>query len=283
MPNLEKGLRRARASVRPPVGNLATAPAYEVATPDSALPFDLARLRYVEPDKDWLEQNRVVVDEISAASASYKMLRTRVLQRMRPNGWRTLAVTSAGPGEGKTLTAVNLAVQLARHAGTSVVLVDLDLRNPSIHHRLGIEPRYGLLDHLHDNVPLERIGVRLGMDGLGVILNDEPTPDSSELLTSAKVATLVDTLKAGDDRIVIFDMPPMLAADDFLAFAPLVDAVLLVVAEGKTTRANLGALQELLQNVNVIGTVLNASAEKTAPYSYYYGHGREGRQTSRAT
>jgi protein-tyrosine kinase len=276
MPNLDKGLRRARAAVRAPV-SAATAPVLEVATPASAPPFDLAQLRYVEPDREWLEQNRVVVDEISAASASYKMLRTRVLQRMRPNGWRTLVVTSAGPGEGKSLTAINLSIQLARHARTSVVLVDLDLRNPSLHHRLGIEPRYGLLDHFHDDVPLERIGLRLGLDGLGVILNDEPTPDSSELLSSAKAAALVDTLKGGDDRIVIFDMPPMLAADDVLAFAPLVDGVLLVVAEGKTTRANLSALQELLQNVNVIGTVLNASAEETAPYSYYYGQSREAR------
>jgi protein-tyrosine kinase len=277
MANLDKGLRRARAAVRAPVGRTAGAPALEVASPGSAPFFDLAQLRHVEPDRQWLEQNRVVVDEISAASASYKMLRTRVLQRMRPNGWRTLVVTSAGPGEGKSLTALNLSIQLARHARASVVLVDLDLRNPSLHHRLGIEPRYGLLDHFHDDVPLERIGLRLGLDGLGVILNDEPTPDSSELLSSPKAAALVETLKGGDDRIVVFDMPPMLAADDVLAFAPLVDGVLLVVAEGKTTRANLGALQELLQNVNVIGTVLNASAEKTAPYSYYYGQSREGR------
>jgi protein-tyrosine kinase len=277
MPNLDKGLRRARAAVRAPVSRTAAAQSLEVASPASAPAFDLAQLRYVEPDRDWLEQNRVVVDEISAASASYKMLRTRVLQRMRPNGWRTLAVTSAGPGEGKSLTAINLAIQLARHARASVVLVDLDLRNPSLHHRLGIEPRHGVLDYLHDDVPLERIGLRLGLDGLGVILNDEPTPDSSELLSSSKAAALVDTLKGGDDRIVIFDMPPMLAADDVLAFAPLVDGVLLVVSEGKTTRANLGALQELLQNVNVIGTVLNASAEETAPYSYYYGKGGDAR------
>lgn len=278
MANLDKGLRRARAAVRPHATNrTAAAPVIEVATPTTPPAFDLTHCRYVEPDREWLEQNRIVVDEISAASASYKMLRTRVLQRMRPNAWRTLAVTSAGPGEGKSLTSINLAIQLARHARTSVVLVDLDLRNPSLHHRLGIEPRYGLLDHLHDDVPLERIGLRLGLDGLGVILNDEPTPDSSELLSSSKAAALVETLKNGDDRIVIFDMPPMLAADDVLAFAPLVDGVLLVVAEGKTTRANLGALQELLQNVNVIGTVLNGSAEKTAPYSYYYGQSRDAR------
>lgn len=280
MPNLEKGLRRARAAMRMPAPGRAAAAALELATPGSAAlgapGFDLARLRAVVPDPGWLEQQRIVVDEISPASASYKMLRTRVLQRMRPNGWRTLAVTSAGPGEGKSLTSINLAIQLARQSATSVVLVDLDLRNPSIHDRLGIEPRYGVLDHLHDDVPLERVGMRLGDEGLAVILNDQPTPDSSELLSSPKAAALVETLKTGDDRIVIFDMPPMLAADDVLAFAPLVDGVLLVVAEGKTTRANLTALQELLHNVNVIGTVLNASVEKTAPYSYYYGHGRGG-------
>lgn len=284
MSNLEKGLKRARAALHS-VGaelaaapatapTLAAAPALEPAGPPASIvPFDVRALQSVEPDLELIEQHRIVLDELSVASASYKVLRTRVLQRMRRNGWRTLAVTGTCPGEGKSITAINLAIHLAWHVTTSVVLVDMDLRNPSIHRYLGIDPRRGLLDHLNGDVALERVGVRpLGIDRLGVIMNDQPISNSSELLASPEVAALVEELKTGEDRIVVFDLPPALAGDDMLAFAPLVDAVLVVIAEGRTVRTNLAALHELLQNVNLLGTVLNRSSEDVAPY--YYGRSR---------
>lgn len=286
MSNLEKGLKRARAALHSVSAELAAAPALGTApalAPAPAIdpagsladivPFDVRALQSVEPDLDLIEQNRIVIDETSPASASYKVLRTRVLQRMRRNGWRTLAVTGTCPGEGKSITAINLAIHLAWHVTTSVVLVDMDLRNPSIHRYLGIDPRRGLLDHLNGDVALDRVGVRpVGIDRLGIIMNDQPISNSSELLASPEVAALVEDLKVGEDRIVIFDLPPALAGDDMLAFAPLVDAVLVVVAEGRTVRDNLTALHEVLQNVNLIGTVLNRSSEDVAPY--YYGPSR---------
>jgi len=220
-----------------------------------------------------LEQNRIVVDERSIASAAYKVLRTRVLQRMRRNGWKTLAVTGTCPGEGKTLTAINLSINLAWHLTTSVVLVDMDLRSPSIHRYLGIDTRYGLMDYLNGEVPLVRAGVRPGLERLGVIMNDRPVANASELLSAPEVLGLIDEVKRGDDRIAIFDMPPVFAGDDVLAFAPLVDAVLLVLSQGTTKRLALVALRELLQNINVIGTVLNRSSERVAPY--YYGYGQK--------
>jgi Mrp family chromosome partitioning ATPase len=188
---------------------------------------------------------------------------------MRRNGWQTLAVTGTSPGEGKSLTAINLAIHLAWHVTTSVVLVDMDLRSPAIHRYFGIEPRFGLLDHLQGDVPLEHVGIRPGIDRLGVIMNDQRIANSSEMLASPEVAAFVERIKTGPERIVVFDLPPVLAGDDVLAFAPLIDAALVVVAEGRTTRANLFALHELLQNINLIGTVLNRSSEDVAPY--YYG------------
>jgi Mrp family chromosome partitioning ATPase len=270
MSNLDKGLKRARAALHSVGAEAATAPALEPAVgraPDA--PFDVHGLPWVEPDLELLEQNRIVVDELSTARASYKVLRTRVLQRMRRNGWRTLAVTGTCPGEGKSLTAINLGIHLAWHVTTSVVLVDLDLRSPTIHRYFGIEPRYDLFDHLHGGVPLERVAIRPGIDRLGVIMNNQRIANSSELLASPEVAAFVEHIKAGEERIVVFDLPPVLAGDDMLAFAPLVDAVLLVVAEGRTTRSDLAAAHELLQNVNVVGTVLNRSSEDFSPY--YYG------------
>jgi protein-tyrosine kinase len=278
MSNIEKGLRRARAALHsigpanaefaplPDLGAAAVAPAPATAP---APVFELERLEWAQPDVDLLEQNRIVIDERSAASAAYKVLRTRVLQRMRRNGWKTLAVTGTCPNEGKTLTAINLSINLAWHLTTSVVLVDMDLRNPSVHRYLGIDTRFGLMDYMNGDVPLVRAGVRPGIERLGVILNDRPVANASELLSSPEALALIEEVKRGDDRIVIFDMPPVFAGDDVLAFAPYVDAVLIVLSQGTTKRASLVALRELLQNVNVIGTVLNRSSERVAPY--YYG------------
>jgi Mrp family chromosome partitioning ATPase len=280
MSNIEKGLKRARAALHsigspglaelapmPDAGSAAVAP-----SPAGAAAFEIERLEWVQPDVDLLEQNRVVIDERSAASAAYKVLRTRVLQRMRRNGWKTLAVTGTAPNEGKTLTAINLSINLAWHLTTSVVLVDMDLRKPSVHRYLGIDTRYGLMDYLNGDVPLVRAGVRPGLERLGVILNDRPVQNASELLTAPETIGLIDEVKRGDDRIAIFDMPPVFAGDDVLAFAPLVDAVLIVLSQGTTKRNSLVPLRELLQNVNVIGTVLNRSSERVAPYYYGYGN-----------
>ena len=125
------------------------------------------------------------------------------------------------------------------------------------------------MDYLNGDVPLVRAGVRPGIERLGVILNDRPVANASELLSSPETVALIEEVKRGDDRIAIFDMPPVFAGDDVLAFAPLVDAVLIVLSQGTTKRAASSPLRELLQNVNVIGTVLNRSSERVAPY--YYG------------
>jgi len=280
MSNIEKGLKRARAALHsiggPGFAEVApTAPGSAAVAPAPAsanVPaFEIERLEWVQPDVDLLEQNRIVVDERSTASAAYKVLRTRVLQRMRRNGWKTLAVTGTCPNEGKTLTAINLSINLAWHLTTSVVLVDMDLRNPSVHRYLGVDSRYGVMDYLNGDVPLVRAGVRPGIERLGVIMNDRPVANASELLSSPEMLGLIDEVKRGDDRIAIFDLPPVFAGDDVLAFAPLVDAVLIVLSQGTTKRTTLVPLRELLQNVNVIGTVLNRSSERVAPYYYGYG------------
>jgi Mrp family chromosome partitioning ATPase len=293
MSNIEKGLARVRAgaaSLRP-VESAAAAdvlagvsaadglagvvaggeavvierPAAAPATPG----IDIQRLTSVKLDPTVLEWNRIVVDDMSGASAAYKVLRTRVLQRMRRNGWKTLGVTGTAPDEGKSLTAINLSINLARQSGTSVMLVDMDLRKPSIHKHLGIAPKYGIGDHLRGGVPLERVAVRPGLERLGVIVNERSFSNSSEILSSPQVGELVDQVKQGDGRIAVFDLPPVFAGDDVLAFCPMVDAVLLVLAQGTTKRTDLIAVRELLQNVNVVGAVLNRSSEEVAPY--YYG------------
>lgn len=239
-----------------------------IAVPAEIPALDPANLPCIEPNPRVLASNRIVVEDASPASSAYKMLRTRVLQRMRRNHWKTMAVTGTRPGEGKSMTAINLSISLARDVGTSVVLVDLDLRKPSIYRQLGIRSRYGVGDFLQGTVVLSEIAVRPGIDRLGVVLNERPFPNSSEMLASPQAGNLVDQAKRGDSRIVVFDLPPLLANDDMLAFSPFVDALLLVVAQGETKRADITAARELLQDLNVVGAVLNKSSEDVAPYYY---------------
>jgi Mrp family chromosome partitioning ATPase len=168
------------------------------------------------------------------------------------------------------LTAINLSICLARDHGTSVVLTDLDLRKPSLHRHLGIRPSYTIHDYLRGAAPLDKVAVRPGLSRLGVILNDRPVPDSSEMLSSPIATRLVEAVRSGPDRIAVFDLPPILASDDMLAFCPHVDAVLMVVAPGTTRRSDMVAAIDLIEDMNLVGIVLNGSSEDVAPY-YYYG------------
>lgn len=211
----------------------------------------------------WLRQNRVITGEASDEYArAYKVLRTQVSQRMRSQGWRTLAVTSPGPGDGKTLTAINLSISLALEANQTVLLVDADLRQPSIHTYFGFDVEFGLRDYLQDGVPLEQILVHPEIRRLVVLPGGAPLVNSSEMLAAPVMLRLVQEVKRRyPSRMIVFDLPPVLTTDDVLAFAPYVDAALLVVEDGKTLREDAARAADLLQaaNHNLIGTVLNKS------------------------
>jgi Mrp family chromosome partitioning ATPase len=238
--------------------------------------FELDDVRRAEVDLGELKKNRLVTDDKAPSDAAYRMLRTRLLQRMRSNGWSTLAVTGMSPGEGKTTTAINLSLALARDVNTNVVLVDLDLRKPSIHSYFGLEPKNDFHDVLAGRVPVTEALVRPDLDGadrLALLLNSNPYSNASEMLTSPEMRRLVSNLKAGKGRIVVFDTPPLLITDDVLAFSPSVNGLLLVACQGVTKRDDLLAAKELLQGLNLVGTVLNRSSEEVSQYYYGYGYG----------
>jgi len=224
----------------------------------------------------WLKQNRILTGEAEAsdeAARAYKVLRTQVSQRMRQQGWKTLGITSPGHGEGTTLTAINLSISLALEPHHTVLLVDADLRHPSVHTYLGIDVEFGLREHLQDGMAIEQMLVHPQQNQRLVLLpGSQPASGTSEMLSSQDMLELVQQLKKRyPSRLVIFDLPPVLASDDVLAFAPYLDAMLLVVEEGKTQREQLARAAELLQatNQNLIGTVLNKSAEQNSMYGSY--------------
>jgi protein-tyrosine kinase len=240
---------------------------------------DVAMARRFTPfgfDVDTLERNRVL-PQVSddAALRAYKILRTRVLRRLDANQWRSFAVTGVTAGEGKTLTAVNLAIALAQDVNTSVFLLDLDLQRPRVAEYLGLNAASGgkgLSDYLLGDATMESITYTpMSMERLAVIPNFEAIAHSSELLGSAKMQSLLHALEGETPRrILVVDMPPVLASDDVLAFGPQVDSALLVVGEGFTSRDSLRRAKEVLAEMNLLGVVLNQSADRNESDYYSY-------------
>lgn len=211
-----------------------------------------------------MEESRIL-PQISdrAALRAYKIMRTRLLQRLGQNNWQSLAVTGTDTGQGKTLTAINLAIALAQDPNTSVFLVDLDLQRPMIATYMGMTFEHGLGDYLTGEAELDQIIYSPGIERLAVIPNSVSFEHSSERLTGPRMLALESYLKAeSPPRIVIYDMPPLLMSDDVLTFAPQVDGLLLVVSEGFTARSALKKSKEVLAEMNLIGVVLNRSTER---------------------
>lgn len=225
-------------------------------------PVIYTQTRTVEVEKNLMRDKRVVsASDEGAFTDAYKILRTQVLQRLREKNWNSLAVTSPGINEGKTLTAINLAISLAMEVNNTVLLVDADLRHPTVHSYFGFEAEYGLSDFLTTDKPLSELLVHPeGIPGFVILPGGKPLANSAEMISSPKMVRLAEELKSRyPSRIILFDLPPLLGAADTLAFSPYVDAALLVLEEGKTQAEDAKRAIGLLQGTNVIGSVLNKS------------------------
>lgn len=267
MERLQRALDLARKELPSlTVHRLARSPARRVNPPIEQISY--SQTQVCEIPARVLRKNRILVgEERTNATTAYKMLRTQILQRMRAGNWNTLAITSPGPGVGKTLTAINLAISLAREQHHTVMLADLDLSKPSVHRYFELVPQYGIGDYLLNDVELPEILINPGIERLVLLPGHSTISNSSELLGAPKMASLVDELKHYyASRYILFDLPPLLAADDALAFSPYVDCILLVVEDGKTTKDDLIRTVGLLQHSNIIGTVLNRSDEAVDVY-----------------
>lgn len=208
--------------------------------------------------------------EDQAADRAYRVLRTRVQHRMRASGWHSLGVTAAGVGEGKTLTSINLALALARDVGTWVYLVDLDLARPRVASYMGMKIDKGVGDFLTGAASFEEILCSPGVDRLTMALNATPCQRASDLLGTGRDRDLCASLAAELPRpIVIFDLPPVMAGDDVLKFAPNLDCTLLVVSEHLTSRDVLQQAKAVLEETNLLGVVLNRSSVR-GDIGYYY-------------
>lgn len=209
------------------------------------------------------KHNILSVSHENGIADPIKLIRAQIQSRMEQTGGNSLLVTSIGPGEGKTFTAVNLAVSFSHEVNRTLLLVDADLRNPSVHRCFGIEADRGLSDHLLRGVDLSDLLLNPGLPRLTILPGGAPIANSTELLGAPKMGSLVEEMKRRyANRFLIFDGSPLLTSADALVFSRFVDGILLVVEAEKTSRKNFRRALELLAGKPVLGVVVNKSKDR---------------------
>jgi len=232
--------------------------------------LEYAITRTVALDPIHLEKHRIVAsNKNDMASWAFDSLRTQVLQTMEEKGWRTLAIVSATPESGKSVIAINLAISIAQQSQRTALLVDFDLRRPRIGSYLGITMPKSLNDFLDGTADVSEVLVNPEMPRLVILPTAQPVNKPSEALSSKKIEGLIKDLRDRyASRIVIFDLPPILTADDAIAVLPKIDCVLFVVGNGMSSKSDLEETMHLLSSTNLLGVVLNKA--EVEPRSYYY-------------
>jgi protein-tyrosine kinase len=209
-------------------------------------------------DLDLLDKNRVVAHSPANSSASFDVMRTNLLRVLRTNGWSRVAITSPTAGCGKTTVVLNLAFSLARLADIKVLVVELDLRHPSMTAMLGQVPGQNFAGMLAgpqiDYRQIRRVG-----DSLALGLTSQAIESPAELLSSARTADIIDEIEARlRPDVILFDMSPMLANDDTIAFLDQVDCALMVAAAEETTVSEVERCgKDLSAHTQVLGVILN--------------------------
>lgn len=205
------------------------------------------------------------------AAAAYRLMRSRVLHRFKDINSPRIGITSAAPGEGKTVTALNLAMSIARDKQRPVYLFDLDMRNPSVFRWVGCRPPHQLSQYLSGSLAPEQVLYQTSVENLVLAGAFDAAQGASELLASSRLDELLNYVqRRSPDALVLIDLPPVLSTDEALVVAPRTDAMFLVVSEGMTRRDALTRAIDMLSDFKVAGIVLNRSTENTG--ADYYGY-----------
>ncbi len=209
----------------------------------------------------------------SFEAEQFKILRTNLLFPEAQKAPRSVMVTSAMPGEGKSFVAANLAVSVARHVNWNVLLIDCDLRRPSIHRKFGFENVTGLSDYLTNGTDIRHLLHKTGIENLTVLPAGRPPDNPSELLSSQRMAALLEEAATRYvDRLIILDSPPPKMTAESGALARYVDGVILVVKYGSTPKDLVIDLINKLGKNKIIGAVINNFSGGISRYQKkYYG------------
>ncbi|MEX2343360.1 MAG: CpsD/CapB family tyrosine-protein kinase [Steroidobacteraceae bacterium] len=280
-----KELQRAREAAKGPAGPAApsqqpginNSAAARANRRPAATPSQYHRqLTRVELDAAECERNRILFEqegpsELSHAGPAYRVLRSRVQQKVHGGNCSCIGITSPGPGEGKTITAVNLAISVAKERQRPVYLLDLDMRNPSVATYTRAKLPAQISRFLSEEIAPEKVLFATNIEMLVIAGNHQPIVGGSELLANHRLDELIAHIRRhSPDAMIIIDLPPVNLTDEALKVAPRVDAMFMVVSETKTRRDALARGLSLLSDFNVAGIILNRSAEDVG--QYYYGY-----------
>jgi len=227
-----------------------------------------------------MEKNRCVAMFSNKPEIDYyKVLRQQILRITEDLGGNTIMVTSTLPGEGKTLTAINLAFTFAREYEQTVLLVDCDLRKQNIHEVLGYESDKGLVNYLLNECEIADLIVWPSIEKLTIISGGKTIDQSSEVLGSPLMKELVTDMKNRyPERYIIFDVPPVFAGVDTMIFANLVDHILVVVEADKTPMPELKMALDMLPKEKIRGLILNQQQTPDTPISKYYYQNKKAKR-----
>lgn len=216
----------------------------------------------------------------SPAMESFRMLRAKLLLRATQSALRTIMVTSAQPLDGKTMVAANLAISIAQGINEHVLLVDCDLRRPSLDRVLGLKAHEGIREYLEKGTSVAPYLMKTPVKKLSLLPAGKVPPNPSELLSSEKMRNLVTELKSRyEDRYIIFDATPAQFAGETTFLVSMVDGALFVVRSGQTAMDQILRAMENIDGSKVIGAVFNASDEAPRDFRYYYRY-YQGRRSS---
>lgn len=226
----------------------------------------------VELNSAYLQSQRILAfDGQDVHSRPFDLLRTEVLRSMDLESWKSVAVTSPTPSCGKSLTAINLALSMARQPEREVFLADLDLRKPRVAELLGLQCREGVLGILEGRIDTgsATIRARVGASNLEILPTSQ-TANSSDLVSSNEMKKLLQEIAGDGSRIVILDLPPLLTGHDALSILPEVDCVLLVAAVGISKVSEIEECKKYLQGTSLVRFVLNKAPASSNAYGAYY-------------
>jgi Mrp family chromosome partitioning ATPase len=222
-------------------------------------------------DRVHLAKHRVVAFAGGVEASAVDMLRTRIVQLMRQNGWKRVAITSPDKSAGKSTTCCNLLASLSRQTDRRTILFDLDLRRPALADILGHKGDVSFSAVLAGEVPFAKQAVRFS-EMSAVAMNYRPERNPTELLLSDRTTSVLAQIeKTYQPDIMIFDMPPMLVTDDTLAFLKNVDCAVIVAGAESTTIDQIDVCEkEIAAQTNVLGVVLNKCKHMEQGYGYDY-------------
>ncbi len=282
MSRIEKVLEKAaemRESVHETVGE-------ETFSHDHKIPFVGFEVGEPAVNPDTVDRHIVcITDPNSVAAEQYKKLRARIIKATTENFLNTIMVTSPDMGEGKTITATNLAVSIANEIDHTVLLVDTDFKHPSVHKYLGIETKQGLSDCLMGKAELSQVMIKTGIGKLVFLPAGNAAENATELLSSEKMKMLVHEMKLRyKDRYIIFDSAPILVSSDSIPLSSYMDGVLLVIQASRTTPKAASHAISQIKGSNILGVVFNNVSKYLARnlYPYYYLYNKEGYYKSSA-